>query len=148
MLLMREGHARIIRSSQDWRAEMEDSGLCWWMDPADSPHTLSLLPYPLPLEVGLWAHVKVEGLEYVLQDDGSEKEPTIHHLDANRLGCHFLPFKPNFEFGGVGVGKTGDIRNSLRVTAQQLVNIILVPVQIITKIFSSRIGSIKTSYLW
>jgi hypothetical protein len=75
----------VITSFSQWEMEVSDHCLDWMLDPMSAPNTLSFMPHPLPLAVGQWMHVSVEGLEYPLDARGLEKEPDITTPDANRI---------------------------------------------------------------
>ena len=52
--MLRKGYVRVITSLNDWTREFQDHGLKWLLDPTQPPHQLQTLPFPLPLEAGVW----------------------------------------------------------------------------------------------
>ena len=76
---------------------MSDNGLDWMLDPMAEPHSLTFMPHPLPLAVGQWVAVSVEGLEYPVVR-GQEQEPDISTPDANRIGVQVRNLPANSTF--------------------------------------------------
>ena len=61
--LVEMGLCEVITNYSQWDKEMSDHGLEWMLDPMVEPPMFSCLPHPLPLVVGQWASVSVEGLD-------------------------------------------------------------------------------------
>ena len=88
----------MINNHAQWEAEVSDHGLDWMLDLMSVPHSLAFMPHPLPLLVGQWVPLQVEGLEYPLVG-GKEQEPDIATLDANRIAVQVrdLPRSSTFD---------------------------------------------------
>ena len=95
--LLELGVCEMITNYSQWEVEMADNGLDWMLDPMAPPHNLTFMPHPLPLAVGQWVPVSVEGLEYPLVR-GQEQEPDITTPDANRIGVQVRNITANSTF--------------------------------------------------
>ena len=118
-LLLKSGNVRVCTDYDEWRMEFEDHGLSsWLLDPYSEPHNLSFLPFPLPIALGVWSKVVVQGLGVPLNDVGEEEDVSLESDQSNLVGCHLLPFSSNMMFDKLEVQH--EIKESLRITEKQL----------------------------
>ena len=117
--LVEMGLCDVITSFSQWEMEVSDHCLDWMLDPMSVPNTLSFMPHPLPLAVGQWLHVSVEGLEYPIDAErGLEREPDINTPDANRIGVQIKHLSSKSAFDQ----HQEDIAQSSAVVAPQVEN--------------------------
>ena len=113
--LVEVGLCQVITSHAQWEAEVSDHGLDWMLYLISIPHSLAFMPHPLPLVVGQWVPVQVEGLEYPLVG-GKEQEPDIATPDATRIAVQVrdLPAGSTFDQFSKEIG------HSLKVIGPQV----------------------------
>eukprot|EP00092_Neocalanus_flemingeri_P097061 GFUD01123640.1.p1 GENE.GFUD01123640.1~~GFUD01123640.1.p1 ORF type:complete len:381 (-),score=108.82 GFUD01123640.1:60-1055(-) len=109
------GPFSVITSLSEWEEEIADHGLEWMLDPMLVPLPLSTLPHPVPLAVGQWLHVSVEGLGYYLVG-GEEHEPDVDTPGANKISVHIQPLDSMSTFDN----HQQEIRQSLRIISPQV----------------------------
>ena len=119
--MLRKGIVRVITSYDDWSLEFNDHGLEWLLGMSPKLHDLYVLPFPLPLALGTWLSVFVEGLEYLLKD-GEEVEPTILDKEANKVGCRVLSTNHLLNFGQ-DERLQMEIGDSMRISESQVTEI-------------------------
>ena len=117
--MLKKGFVRVITSLNDWTKEFQDHGLEWLLDPTQPPHQLQTLPFPLPLEAGVWTCLQVEGLQYPVDAQGREQEATITDANTNRVACRLQPNLTALTYNTMEM----QINNSLRITRTQLLSL-------------------------
>ena len=122
--LLKKGYVRVCTTYKDWMNEFSDNGLEWLLDPFAPSLQLSSFPCPVPVEVGVWSMVSVEGLFYPLNRHGEEQDVNVNTKDGNLVGCKLLPFSSNKMNLIKKYKHTASLIDSLRVTEQQLINLV------------------------
>jgi len=119
--MLKIGMVKVIVTYNEWNEEYNDHGLEWLIGMEGKLHELGHLPFPLPMSVGMWLHVSVEGQEFKLKD-GEEIEPTVHCSDASKVGLRLCPVSSN-AFEAEDQVLHSEIKPSLRITEEQVTNL-------------------------
>jgi hypothetical protein len=113
--LVEVGLCEVITSCLQLDKEMSDHRLEWMLDPMSVSPPLTILPHPLPMAVGQWLQITVEGMEFPLVG-GEEHGPGVDNRDANRIGVHVRLLNSR----ATGDQHQQEICNSLRTVFHQV----------------------------
>jgi len=116
--MLKYGYVRLCTSYEDWIKEMSKNDAYLFSNTHSTEFSMRQLPHPLPVSVGSWIPVAVEGLEYPIDGKGEEKPPNINTKNCNRVGCRLENFNTVLSF--IDHKENKEIKESLRIIENQV----------------------------
>ena len=108
--MLQYGFVRVCTSNQEWKKEYSSHNLHWMVKtPHERQHEVRHLPFPLPVSVGMWLPVKIEGIEYPLDVNYKEIDADVGIKDCNLVACRIR------EDENTVIMELKDLKESMRI---------------------------------